>query len=168
MPVGCWVAWHCYRAWESRGHGCWGVVRFSAKGMKQPGCLNLVERLVPLLKVQLVITGLFLTGIRRTSKPCILCTQLCSSRLSWYSSSLWSGRKEVLLAAHLHAHTAGEQWGLLRGAQAEPSLPGLSWSLSPFSISSHFWAQKYSQTRNTSLGTHRACSSVLLLFSPVK
>lgn len=92
MPLGCQVAWHSYRAWESRGYGCWGMVRLSAKGMKQPGCINLVERLVPLLKVQLVITRFLLIGTKRTSKPCILCTQPCSSRPCWYSSSLWSGR----------------------------------------------------------------------------
>lgn len=125
MPLGCRVAWHSYRAWESRGHGCWGMVRLSSKGMKQPGCLNLVERLVPLHKVQLVIIWLLLIGTRRTSKPCILFTQPCSSRPYWYSSSLWSGRKEALLEALLHAHTAGVQWGILRGAEAYPGISHL-------------------------------------------
>lgn len=166
MPLGCQVAWHSYRAWESRGYGCWGMVRLTAKGMKQPGCINLVERLVPLLKVQLVITRFLLIGTKRTSKPCILCTQPCSSRPCWYSSSLWSGRKEALLDTHLHAYTAGEQWGILRGAQAEPRLPSLEsltfFYLLPVLSSDILTHQKYI-FRN-----YRVCSSALLLFSPDK
>lgn len=36
---------------------------------------------------------LSLLDTRRTSKHCTLCTQQCSSRHCWFSSSPWSGRK---------------------------------------------------------------------------
>lgn len=82
------------------GHECWRVVRLHAKGMEHPECLNIVERLIPLLKVQLILTYLLLAGTKRTSKPYILCTQPCSSRPCWFSSSLWSGRKHCRRLTH--------------------------------------------------------------------